>query len=61
MKFKEILKENLKDELNEGVEETLLKEINKKLKMMKRDVGTNNFRGAVQGLKAVVDDYMKND
>ena len=61
MKFKEILKEDRKDELNEGVEETLLKEINKKLKMMKRDVGTNNFRGAVQGLKSIVDDYMKND
>ena len=58
MKFKEILET---EAMNEGVEETFLKEVNKRVKMIKRDLGTNDFRGAVQGLKAIVDDYIKND
>ena len=48
-------------ELNEGTEETLITEANKRVKQMKRDVGTNNFRGAVQSLLGLLQDYIKND
>jgi len=51
-KFKEMIKESS--------DQDFLKKINKAVKLIKQDVGTNNFRGAVVQLKNIVEEYLDN-
>jgi len=60
-KFKEMITEETQNNTqNNTQEKTLMKEVNKRVKMMKSDLGTNNFYGAVESLKGLLEDYLKN-
>jgi hypothetical protein len=56
--FKRLLSEDSFLEADLKEDKKLLTEVSKKLKLMRQDAGTNNFRGAVITLKNLLEDYL---
>ena len=56
--IKEILEiNNLNEDIKE--EKTFIKELNNRFKNLKTDIDTNNFRGGVESIKGLCEDFLR--